>query len=273
MSGRGQGRDVQGYGGVEGMTSDELIRRLAIRHKEDVWVPECKDGPTHTRNHRRLDGWAMRKSWENPMIFGYEVKISRSDFMRDDKWQAYLPMCNQLSFVAPPGIIDKAELPEGIGLLEPVGTDRLITRRKAVYREIPFPDDVFKYILMCRAKVGPERSSEDRLAYWREWLAHRKDAKELGGLVSAAIAEHVRKVQSENDDWRRKSESIETALRTLRAMGIEPLTYEWSVKRQAEAIRSLIPDDFRQAIRLLRSSLDGIEGKLRTADLRAETEK
>jgi len=31
-------------------------------------------------------------------MVGYEIKVSKSDFFNDIKWQEYLPMCNELFF-------------------------------------------------------------------------------------------------------------------------------------------------------------------------------
>ena len=49
---------------------------------------------------------------------GYEIKVSREDYLSDKKWQKYLPYCSWFYFIAPEGIIKKEELPEGIGLIE-----------------------------------------------------------------------------------------------------------------------------------------------------------
>src|SRR4051812_34483562 len=77
------------------LTSSEVVRLLAQRHAEDVFVPECKGGPSWTDEHKRMDAWAMKKSWSRPLVCAYEVKVSRSDFTADRKWHAYLPYCNE----------------------------------------------------------------------------------------------------------------------------------------------------------------------------------
>src|SRR5580765_3591485 len=101
------------------VTSDIILEMLAVRHSEDVFVPECKTGPTHYADRcPRIDAWAMRRSWANPVTFGYEIKTSRNDFVRDEKWRDYLAYCTQFFFVAPPGIIRIDELPAEVGLIE-----------------------------------------------------------------------------------------------------------------------------------------------------------
>ena len=83
------------------LTAKDILRLIESRHSGDLVVAECKDGPTHYARHRRLDAWVMRKSWSKPALYGYEIKVSRQDFLKDDKWPDYLPMCNELYFVCP----------------------------------------------------------------------------------------------------------------------------------------------------------------------------
>jgi len=52
----------------------------------------------------------------NRRIRIFEFKQSRNDFLNDKKWKKYLPYCHTLTFVCPAQIIDKNDLPKGIGL-------------------------------------------------------------------------------------------------------------------------------------------------------------
>jgi hypothetical protein len=65
---------------------------------------------------RRIDLFYYSR-W-NRQTKGYEIKIHRSDFLQDKKWQDYLKFCTWFSFIAPKGIIQKEELPPNIGLVE-----------------------------------------------------------------------------------------------------------------------------------------------------------
>ncbi len=85
--------------------SGQIISALAKRHKGDMFFTEVKDGSTQLRSrHSRIDALAIPLSWAHYNIFGYEIKVSRSDFLQDQKWMAYLPMCNQLSWVVAPNV-------------------------------------------------------------------------------------------------------------------------------------------------------------------------
>ena len=65
---------------------------------------------------RRLDMFYFNR-W-NRECRGYEIKISRGDFLQDKKWETYLKFCTYFYFIAPAGIIKVEELPEKIGLIE-----------------------------------------------------------------------------------------------------------------------------------------------------------
>ncbi|WP_208112793.1 MmcB family DNA repair protein [Aureibacillus halotolerans] len=48
------------------------------------------------------------------MITVYEIKVSRSDFLRDDKWPAYKNQCHRFFFVCPKDLIKPEELPDEV---------------------------------------------------------------------------------------------------------------------------------------------------------------
>lgn len=66
---------------------------------------------------RILDGLAVKISWTRPEYHGYEIKVSRGDFLRDTKYTEYLPYCSAFSFVVPSKIVKKEEVPAEAGLI------------------------------------------------------------------------------------------------------------------------------------------------------------
>ena len=176
------------------ITAKVLLDLLQIKHGEDLSIPECKDGPTQFANHRRMDLWVMKRSWANSLSICYEIKISRSDFLNDTKWQDYLPLCNELFFVTKPGVIEKDELPEQVGLLVCSKNGvRLFTKKKAPYRDIELPENLYRYILMARTKIDSDYKIEQgsATARWKRWLAQKDEKKELGWNVSKKIRQLV----------------------------------------------------------------------------------
>jgi hypothetical protein len=95
------------------MTAAGLLAMLETRHSNDVFVPECKDGPTQTRSHLRLDAWVLLKTWSPITTIGYEIKVDRGDWRRDDKLHQYMPLCHLLYVVALKGVVPADELPAG----------------------------------------------------------------------------------------------------------------------------------------------------------------
>jgi len=192
----------------------DVAKLLAKKHSDDVFVEEVKNGPSWTGGDstcRRIDAWAMKKSWSRPALYGYEIKVSRSDFLGDDKWPAYLDMCNMLCFVAPADVIKPEEVPEQVGLItvSKTGT-RLYTKKKAPHREIEPPVDTLLYLLMRASGFGgPEQlgmghrawTRQSNIEYWRDWLADKKEAREIGHRASMALrhkyAADVSEVQHE----------------------------------------------------------------------------
>jgi len=189
------------------LTHGEIVALLAKRHSKDVFVPECKTGPTWYGNPIRLDAWAMPRSWAHWDTWGYEVKASRADFLQDDKWPRYLDYCHHFAFVCPWEMIKVSEVPEGAGLIWVTsGGHRLHTKVKAPRREIEVPAELLIYILMSRTVVCgrlmddgiPHGADRERsLAYWREWLVQKEESREIGYRVSSALAARVAQADSD----------------------------------------------------------------------------
>lgn len=140
------------------MTSQQILALLRQRHVRDVFVPECKNGSSFLARHARLDAWAMRRSFAPWSTFGYEIKVSRSDFTSDRRWPEYLPLCHQFYFVCPAGLIRKNDLPspmyEAVGILWAEG-ERLWVHRCAARTD---PDlskitQLMAYVLMSRSRI------------------------------------------------------------------------------------------------------------------------
>jgi hypothetical protein len=203
-----------------------LHEAMLSRHKDDLLVGECKDGPTWDASHLRLDYWVLRRSWRNPAMIGYEVKSGRADWLKDDKWRGYLPLCNELWFVAEKkDAIKEYELPPEVGLLRLAGS-RLVTVRRAVWREIPFPESLATYVLMCRTRIvndvrTPERNRKDE---WKAWLEDRNESRLVGRAASKKIRrvldERVGSVERENARLRSENERLSALKAALDERGI-----------------------------------------------------
>ena len=234
----------------------ELLRR---RHAEDVFVGECKDGPTQGCSVGILDAWAMKKSWAHPRLIGYEIKVDRQDFLRDNKWQRYLKSCNELYFVCPTDLIKLEEIHAECGLiwLSKQGA-MLITKKKAPYRKIEPPVDLFLYLLMNRVVIGADTSN--RIAFWQDFIETRHEWNHIGHMVSKRINDLYKRdvlvVQKEVDEMRRALHGLEEVAAFCKKMNINPVGYDvtYQVQRKLEAGHEIF-----KTIQQLRRQLDDFE--------------
>lgn len=220
------------------MSAREIEALLAKRHKEDVFVPQCKSGPTHTANGSLLvlDAWALKKSWTNPRSDGYEIKVSRSDFVKDEKWESYLEFCTHFWFVCPWGLIDKAELPAGVGLVYVSKNAKVLrTVRKAARHEggeVLHPA-LAQYVLQSRIKVRPAWEGRRQDAeYWRAWLAERRSQKELGGDVAAEFALRFGEIQIKikMGQAEARNQQLEKVQAWCAEVGIDVAAHRWDLE-------------------------------------------
>lgn len=258
-------------------TARDVTAAIAKRHSGDLFFTEVKDGPTQIVNHHsKIDALGIKISWTNFTITGYEVKVSRSDFLRDEKWRAYLPMCNQLYFAVAPGVCDPSEVPEVCGLVMVTQKGALRTVRKAPWRDIDPPVEMFKYLMFTyigaygRRDGGLPRAEqllrEERLDVFRKYLEDQADMKDLGWRVG-------RKIRKEIDDTRRESERLKIAYdqerraekelaAVARALGVT--AYYNTGQKCLEAIEEMkksggITPAMIQSIRNLRAMADTLE--------------
>jgi hypothetical protein len=217
-----------------------IEQQLAERHANDLFVAECNTGSAWA-GCRRMDGWALKRTYTPPTTIGYEVKRTRGDFMRDDKWPEYLPYCNHFYFVAPKGVIEKAEVPEGCGLV--IAGKRLIARVKAPRREVD-PKDLVKimtYVLMSRAVVtaaGQNQRPEDE-DFWRDWLERKDERDTLGRSVSKELQRRVRAAELASEDAVRERRAVDKLVAELerRGLSISKGRNDWAAR---SAVKRLI---------------------------------
>jgi hypothetical protein len=249
-----------------------LLQLIAERHTKDVFVPECKDGPSWGRNTPRMDAWAMNRSWANFCCTGYEIKVSRADWLQDTKWPQYLELCHRMYLVAPQDVIRPDELPESMGLLVPTkNSTKLYTKKKAPFRELEIPWSMLAYVLMCRATIAPEptmyRKDVPNAEYWRTWLADKSENKTMGHRVSRALStmfrERVDHVECDNKWLKAENEKLEDVKAAIKSLGVN--LHGWNpadeARRKIENLRKQIPDGLLNQVTNLARDLDRLAAK------------
>ena len=248
------------------ITANDIKRLLAVKHSKDIFVTECKNGQSWGGNRLMiLDAWAMRRSWSPLTTIGYEIKVDRSDYERDNKWTRYTPYVHEFYFVCPAGLIKKSEMPRGVGLIwTTLNGEKLITKLKAVRYE-PEPRkhlDLLYYVLMARTVIVADMhaanagfiAEPDRLGKMREWVETAEKRRELAYFVNAHI--HLR-FEDMRDRVRQCEQTEQTAKRfadRLQKLGIvwdmtnARWMHEADVMRQIAALDKGIPNDLLQTI-------------------------
>jgi len=216
------------------VNSRALLDILRRKHAEDVFVSECHMAESGSQ---RLDAWVLRKTWSPLTTIGYEIKVSRSDFVNDDKWTLYLRACHQFYWVCPPRLIAVEEVPEGCGLMWQAG-NRLLTKRKAPRHE---PDPMtlillMAYTLMSRSRIVAnmwEAGDRPRVDVWRDLLLERKGERLLGHVTGRVIRAQIKELDERTRAAETRSRSFETLEMRLREAGVDPGESEAFAKAHA----------------------------------------
>lgn len=227
-------RIVKGKNGeyLAGITADQIGHLLAEKHEKDVFIPECKNGETWgARDLLMLDAWVLLRTYSPLTTIGYEIKVSRPDFERDQKWTRYLPLCHEFYFVCPAGLIRATDLPAQVGLIWVSAAGVLHTKRRAE-RCSPDMDQLSRlliYVLMARSVIvgdmyeanrGLPSPEENRVEHMRKYIAEVEEKKELAYIVHGHIRrEHERLVELERGIIQREI-SVETFAKSLSKLGI-----------------------------------------------------
>lgn len=243
-----------------------IKQALAQKHKEDFFLTEVKNGATTMVRRGELlilDALAIKRSWANPCFSGYEIKVSRQDFERDEKWPGYKDLCHKFSFVCPWGLIKPEELPEDVGLIYYNPEKKsLFTKRKAPLRQIEISPDLLYYIIICRLESTRYPFFGSKREYFEEWLQGKISAKQLGRLVRSKLLDEIRTIEKRVSDLefdnmflKSQQEQHERIMAILRDHGIQ--TSKWSLEDDLrKVLNKTMPPGIEQAITQIASGLD-----------------
>lgn len=203
-----------------GVRATDIKKALSQYHSDSYKSTiffEVKTGPTYFNSDLLImDGLAIKKSWKNPKLTGYEIKVSRSDFLRDEKWRGYLDYCHKFYFVCPKGLISRDEieaLDENVGLMyyhKDYNNCRLHTMKAPVYRNIGFPPkELLYYILLSKVDRDKDPFYDSQADYFRELVERKENNKSLGFAVRGKIGDVIVDQEKENNELQKKLERYE----------------------------------------------------------------
>ena len=194
--------------------AQDIKLALAQYHPKDFFIPECKTCSTYFPNAQGLlifDGIAITRSYTQPCITGYEIKVSRGDFKQDAKYHLYLQYCNEFYFVVPVGLLKKEEIPDNMGLIYYYPeTGKLIKKKKALHREIDEPVDMYKYIIYSRIEQDRIPFYEDKAEYAKAYLEDKSYKRRLGIELGSTMAKELSEATDRLERLNRAEEELNT---------------------------------------------------------------
>jgi hypothetical protein len=205
--------------------TDLILRQLSKRHvgqikgrvklPDDVFLTNVKNGRSwDSDNLLIMDALAIRRSWKKPCFTGYEIKVDRSDFLRDQKWPGYLKFCHEFYFVCPVSLIQPEELPNEVGLIyyNPE-KDCISTKRKALYRPIEIPSDLLMYLVMSRINSDAHPFFSNKREYFEAFVKEKAEKEKIGRYIAREYGSYVTELSEEIRRLKRDLEMVQKKAR------------------------------------------------------------
>jgi hypothetical protein len=128
----------------------------------------------------------------------YEVKLSRSAWLADKKFQKYLDCCNRMYIACPQGIIKKAEVPKEIGLITYGANGWRVVKAAKLNINPPKMSVDFILSLLYRGyeESVKQRDLRDRIIAESN-ISLKKQAEKIGGEISRRL-DKTKETQIEN---------------------------------------------------------------------------
>jgi len=256
----------------EKVTATAIKIALAEKHWKDFFLTEVKSGPTQLDmpgGLKILDGLAVRKSWTNPCFTGYEVKISRSDFLRDAKFYTYEELCNCLYIVCPKGMIERTELPESVGLMYYDPEKKTIaTKKKAIFRKIEYSPEMLLYIIFSRLDSDRYPFFSEKRQYFEEYLAGKRENRHLANSIKAKMVQDNARLEKELEQLRgfqQQYEAHKAIMQVLEKHGIWGYSGKGIAGELDAALTRKCPED----ISSVRQSMEHIVERLKRMEEKA----
>lgn len=245
--------------------SDEIKRALSKRHNDEFFLTEVKTGPSTMTETLRFDALSIKKSWTKPCFTGYEVKVSRNDFLHDDKYTHYRDYCHRLYLVCPKDLIKPEEIPEDIGIMYyNADKNTLFTKRVARLREINLPVGLLYYILLSRLTNDVHPFFSTNREYIEAYIQDKAKKRDLaytfkGKLIGEVkeAQEKVRDAEWEIENYKKKADERDKLARLLIKYGF--IHDEWELTWNMDNIFSCkYPKELCEAAKEICSNIEKI---------------
>lgn len=217
--------DVAKQDKQERITATTIKNMLEARAKGNnhVFFDEVTDYGRHIAGRQsRIDAIALKIGYTKFQLWGYEVKVNRQDFLRDEKWHQYLEMCNSLYFVCPHGVIAKDEVPAEAGLMYVTKNGRrLRIVKKAPYRHVEYSPKYFLGMIFNKCGVLHEQDDRKyRLQCAIKKASMEEDCVSLGVQLGSKLAGELQKQRYHQEELERELEQLKAVKEYLDEQGI-----------------------------------------------------
>ena len=194
------------------MIANDVLKMLESRHAKDVFFSEV----AIDSNKRRMDAWAMIPSYSKSLTIAYEIKVTRRDFVQDKKMHEYTMYANEAYLVCPSDVAKPDELPDGWGLLIVSGS-RLMTKKKAQYRETDIPEAFYQALIASKVRHY-DGSVVDReiarrvagIAMYQDYVEGKKTLADIGYQMGRKLSEDLYNFEREKSRLESRKETIES---------------------------------------------------------------
>ncbi|MBT1162117.1 hypothetical protein [Bifidobacterium sp. SO1] len=215
------------------VTAVDIEAALADRYRRtgSGFLPQIEVDDPH--GLLRLDGVGLEWSYRRMWISGFEIKVSRSDFLRDAKYTLYRNYVDDMTLVCPARMIDRDELPDGIGLLwyDPhakPGRPRLRYRRK------PEPSNgdtrqVEQQLLRRLTRADVPAGRYGRYESARQYVEEKTALKNIGEALGSKMARRITELERLQEPSHRRAmedraEAYDRLVGILNAHGFDQIT-------------------------------------------------
>lgn len=193
------------------MIANDVLKMLESRHAKDAFFSEV----AIDSNKRRMDAWAMIPSYSKSLTIAYEIKVTRRDFVQDKKMHEYTMYANEAYLVCPSDVAKPEELPDGWGLLVVSGS-RLMTKKKAQYRETDIPEAFYQALIASKVRRWDgsliSREIERRVqgvATYEDYVAGKKTLADIGYQMGRKLSEDLYNFEREKSRLQSRNEELE----------------------------------------------------------------
>lgn len=215
------------------MDADFIKKALFKKHNEG-WstFAEFRTATGYTNHVRYIDflAFPLWSKQKREGVIGYEIKVSRQDFIRDvknflHKQQDALDMCENLYYIVPSKLVDPGEVPEGTGLCWVNKAGGIVVKKVAPRRKLTYDIDQIAALMSAGiAKVEPIRMpikwlGEEITQDQFNEMVESKAQKRFNELSEWQIKNKVDlKVMEKMAEIRDRSEENDKAIRILNLM-------------------------------------------------------